>query len=223
MNVQMIILEGGEGAGKTTLAAALEDHFVTQGVDVLRTREPGGSVGAEEIRALLKKPDSTNQHVPEAHLLLHYAARFDHLKQTIIPALQQRKLVICDRFEVSSYAYQVHAMGVPKTLFIALHREVCTILRPHLSQAVYVHCELDAKIGLERAQQQLQLQVGEVVRTGDDAYDSLPLDFHESLRVGMKESKRYIDSSLFLHLHIDAGQSAVDVRAAALAALEPFC
>ena len=220
MPANLIIFEGGEGAGKTTLVRALYDHYVGVGVDVVMTREPGGSPGAETIRTLLKHPDSTTQHVPEAHLLLHYAARMNHVQQTIVPALARGALVICDRFEVSSYAYQVHAMGVSPDLFTTLHRSICDQLRAQLTQGVYVHCDIDAAAGLQRA----RAQVGEASaeRAGDDAYDSLPIEFHESLRAGMLAAKQHIDATLFTHVHIDASQPAPAVQAAAVAALAPF-
>jgi len=102
---RFITLEGGEGAGKSTVIAALRDALETAGEDVVCTREPGGTPLAEEIRGLLLQP----QHeaaTPQAELLLMFAARAQHVRATILPALQRDAWVICDRFTDSSYAYQ---------------------------------------------------------------------------------------------------------------------
>jgi len=108
---RFITLEGGEGVGKSTqveaLAAALREH----GVDVLVTREPGGSEGAEKIRELLLA-GSDDRWGPRAEVLLFAAARADHVDKTIRPALEAGRWVLCDRFSDSSLAYQGGAGGL---------------------------------------------------------------------------------------------------------------
>lgn len=104
MTARFISFEGTEGVGKTTLLHALAKHLRAQGMDVLTTREPGGSVFAERLRALLLDP--TTHLADDSELLLMFAARADHLAQTILPALAADTWVLCDRFVDSSVAYQ---------------------------------------------------------------------------------------------------------------------
>lgn len=105
-----ITLEGVEGVGKSTAAAQLADLLRADGLDVLLTREPGGTKAAEAIRQLLLEPDLPM--APLAQTLLHFAARADHVEQHIRPALEQGKIVICDRFYDSTMAYQAYGQGV---------------------------------------------------------------------------------------------------------------
>lgn len=104
MTARFISFEGTEGVGKTTLLNALAKHLRAQGMDVLTTREPGGSVFAERLRSLLLDP--TTHLADDSELLLMFAARADHLAQTILPALAAGTWVLCDRFVDSSVAYQ---------------------------------------------------------------------------------------------------------------------
>ncbi|HJR75032.1 MAG TPA: dTMP kinase [Luteimonas sp.] len=124
---RFITLEGGEGAGKSTVIAALRDALEAAGEDVVCTREPGGTPLAEEIRGLLLDP----QHeaaVPQAELLLVFAARAQHVRQTIAPALQRGAWVICDRFTDSSYAYQGGGRGLDAGFIAELERRAVGIL-----------------------------------------------------------------------------------------------
>jgi len=124
---RFITLEGGEGAGKSTVIAALRDALETAGEDVVCTREPGGTPLAEEIRGLLLQP----QHeaaTPQAELLLMFAARAQHVRATILPALQRDAWVICDRFTDSSYAYQGGGRGLDMAFIAELERQVVGIV-----------------------------------------------------------------------------------------------
>lgn len=119
---RFITLEGGEGVGKSTLAAALAAQLGARGVTVVRTREPGGSPGAEELRRMILSPPDGVEWGPVAEALLFYAARSDHLDRTIRPALSRGDWVICDRFSDSTRAYQVAAGGVANEHIDALDR-----------------------------------------------------------------------------------------------------
>ena len=113
-----ITLEGGEGAGKSTAAAGLAEALRAEGQQVLLTREPGGTKGAEAIRALL-----LNQELPLdplAQTMLHFAARMDHVNRVIRPALARGAIVICDRFHDSTMAYQAYGQGVAQADIAAL-------------------------------------------------------------------------------------------------------
>lgn len=108
---KFISLEGGEGAGKSTQIRALAQALQKRGLDVLMTREPGGSDGAERIRDLLLSGSADRWNI-KAEALLFAAARADHFERTIDPALEQGRWVVCDRFVDSSLAYQGGAGGL---------------------------------------------------------------------------------------------------------------
>jgi dTMP kinase len=108
---RFITLEGGEGVGKSTQVKALADALRQRGLDVLVTREPGGSEGADKIRELLLA-GSDDRWGPRAEVLLFAAARADHVDKTIRPALEAGRWVLCDRFSDSSLAYQGGAGGL---------------------------------------------------------------------------------------------------------------
>ena len=113
-----ITLEGGEGAGKSTQIARLAARLRAAGLDVLTTREPGGTPGAEAIRALMLDP--TRHFVPLADTLLVFAARADHVASIIRPALERGAVVLCDRFTDSTMAYQGHGLGVDRAAIATL-------------------------------------------------------------------------------------------------------
>lgn len=121
MTGRFITLEGGEGVGKSTQAKALAAALRARGIEVLETREPGGSEGAEAIRALLLEGDG-DRWSARAEALLFAAARADHVEKTILPAIAAGKWVICDRFLDSSIAYQGGADGLGSEAIRALHR-----------------------------------------------------------------------------------------------------
>ncbi|GLR66260.1 thymidylate kinase [Acidocella aquatica] len=115
-----ITLEGGEGAGKSTAALRLTTLLREAGHEVLATREPGGTPGAEAIRALLLNPDT--ELTAMAQTMLHFAARADHVACVIRPALARGAVVICDRYSDSTMAYQAYGMGVEIAAVAALTR-----------------------------------------------------------------------------------------------------
>ena len=120
MSGRFISLEGGEGAGQSTQLKRLAQALRGRGLEVVETREPGGSPGAEAIRALLLQGDE-QRWTAEAEALLFAAARADHVARTIKPALAQGKWVLCDRFLDSSIAYQGGAGGLGFERIRALH------------------------------------------------------------------------------------------------------
>ena len=128
---RLVTLEGGEGAGKSTVLRALRDALVASGADVVCTREPGGTPLAERIRALLLDPEHEPAS-PQAELLLMFASRAQHMRETILPALKRGAWVLCDRFADSSYAYQGGGRGLDPAWIATLEREVVGI-RPGLT------------------------------------------------------------------------------------------
>ena len=128
---RLVTLEGGEGAGKTTVLHALRDALAATGADVVCTREPGGTPLAERIRELLLDPNHEPAS-PQAELLLMFASRAQHVRETLLPALKRGAWVLCDRFTDSSYAYQGGGRGLDAALIATLEREVVCI-RPGLT------------------------------------------------------------------------------------------
>lgn len=117
---RFITLEGGEGVGKSTQARALAEALGALGHDVLLTREPGGSEGAEAIRGLLLG-GAVDRWSPASEALLFAAARADHVERTIRPALAEGRVVVCDRFVDSTLAYQGAAGGIDAASLRRLH------------------------------------------------------------------------------------------------------
>ncbi|MDB5713298.1 MAG: dTMP kinase [Sphingomonadales bacterium] len=120
MTAHFITLEGGEGVGKSTQLVRLADAIRARGHDVVTTREPGGTPGAEAIRDLLMAGDE-DRWSPRAEALLFAAARADHVQKLIRPALARGSWVLCDRFIDSTRAYQGGAGGVSDAEILALH------------------------------------------------------------------------------------------------------
>lgn len=116
---RFITLEGGEGVGKSTQASLLSDALRGRGLQVLQTREPGGTPGAEAIRALLL--DKTYDWSASAEALLFAAARSDHVARAIRPALERGEWVVCDRFVDSSRAYQAGGDDLSDDAILSLH------------------------------------------------------------------------------------------------------
>lgn len=140
-----VSFEGIDGSGKSTQARLLAEHLREQGREVVLTREPGGSPGAEEIRALVLQGDP-DRWSAETELLLFTAARRDHLERTIRPALEDGKVVICDRFADSTRMYQGLSRGDLRGLVDQLH----TLMigrEPDLTILI----DMDPSIGLARA------------------------------------------------------------------------
>jgi dTMP kinase len=141
-----ITLEGPEGAGKSTNREYLADRLREHGVDVLLTREPGGTPLAERIRELLLDP-SDEPMAADTELLLVFAARAQHLQQVIHPALARGCVVLCDRFTDATYAYQGGGRGLPIERIAQLEQFVQGELRPDLTLIF----DLPIETGLARA------------------------------------------------------------------------
>jgi len=173
---RFITLEGGEGAGKSTQIAKLKAWLEGRGHRVTATREPGGSPAAEMIRKLMVEgPVERWDGTTEA--LLHFAARHEHLRSTVWPALERGEWVVSDRFADSTLAYQGYGHGIERRIFEQLYDVAVGTFRPDLT----VILDLPVETGLKRA----------AARRGSETrYESLPLDFHRRVRAGFLEIAR---------------------------------
>ncbi|GAB3791327.1 dTMP kinase [Dyella agri] len=129
---RFITLEGGEGAGKSTLLAGLRTHLESSGVDLLLTREPGGTALGEAVRAIVLDP-ARHELCAESELLLMFASRAQLVREAIEPALAAGRWVLCDRFVDASYAYQGGGRGQPAERIAALEQWACAGLQPDLT------------------------------------------------------------------------------------------
>jgi dTMP kinase len=202
---RFITLEGGEGVGKSTLAAELALRLSGKGVDVIRTREPGGTPGAEAIRSLiLNPPTEVAGWQPMAETLLFYAARRDHLDKLIRPALGRGSWVICDRFSDSTRAYQAAAGGVSANDVEAIDRICVGDTVPDLTLV------LDLPIAIARKRL--------VARAGAaDAIESRLVSYHEAVHRGFLEIARANPQRCVV---LDASVEPRELAAAAMRAIE---
>jgi dTMP kinase len=143
---RFVTVEGIEGVGKSTHIEAIQQHLNQQGIDVLVTREPGGTELGEAIRGLLLSSRSSPMDV-YAELCLVFAARAQHLDEVLRPALRAGRWVVCDRFTDASYAYQGGGRGIPKERIAQLERWVQGGFRPDLT----ILLDADVRVGLSRA------------------------------------------------------------------------
>ena len=164
-----VTFEGIDGSGKSTQARLLADHLTAQGRDVVLTREPGGSPGAEEIRALVLQGDP-DRWSAQTEILLFTAARRDHLERTIRPALEAGKIVICDRFADSTRMYQGLSRGDLRQMVDDLHALMIGV-EPDLTLLI----DMDPANGLERALSR---------QTAEERFEDFGVELQAKMRAG---------------------------------------
>lgn len=189
-----ITFEGGEGSGKSLQSRLLAERLNATGIPALHTREPGGCPQAETLRSLLVSGE-TDQWTPKSEILLFTAARLEHLKRTIHPALDEGMAVVCDRFIDSTLAYQGAAHGTPRELILGAHETFCDGFMPDLTFIL----DIDPEIGLARAGKR-----NTSTASGEDRFESHGLVFHRKVREGFFETAR--DSGRQVEV-LDATQS----------------
>ena len=167
---RFITFEGGEGAGKSVQAKRLEMTLKELGLEVVRTREPGGSPHAEALREAILS-GFARQFGAEGEALLFAAARIDHLDKTILPALERGAWVVCDRFADSTRAYQGVAGALPAAYIARLERAAVGANTPDLTLVL----DIPVEAGLERARKRRG-------KGGADRFEAEGLEFHETLR-----------------------------------------
>jgi dTMP kinase len=200
-----ISLEGIDGSGKSTQARLLAEALRDEGRDVILTREPGGSPGAEEIRRLLVE-GATDRWSPEAEILLFTAARRDHLEKTIEPGLAAGNIVISDRFADSTRVYQGVARGELRALVDDLHARVIG-REPDLTLIIDMDPEEALARGLAR-------------KSGEDRFEDMGLGFQTRLRAGCRDlAHRFPGRCHLIDGARPAGIVATDVARLARAAL----
>jgi dTMP kinase len=202
MRGRLITLEGGEGAGKSTLLAGLREHFQRVDMDVLTTREPGGTLAGEAIRALVLDP-AHRGIAAETELLLMFAARAQLVREVLRPALEAGRWVLCDRFTDASYAYQGGGRGIDVARIAELERIATTDLKPDLTLLL----DLPVAAGRARASQ----------RSDADRIETERDDFFERVRATYR-ARALADPERFCT--IDSSQPRDRVLHAAVAAIE---
>ncbi|MCB1180872.1 MAG: dTMP kinase [Chlamydiia bacterium] len=200
-----VTLEGGDGCGKSTLATHLRDELEKGGYQVVRTREPGGTPLAEHIRNLLLSDDPQMPIGDHAELLLFLAARAQHIQEVILPGLRNKKIVICERFNDSTIAYQ----GFARHMGHRSVEEMCALACDHLVPDCTFFLDLDPALGLKRISKE----------TSFDRLEQENLQFHKEVR------------QAFLHLAdqhsermivLDASQSPDQLAGQAMDALRSY-
>ena len=199
----MLVVDGGNGAGKTTVIERIKEHLVSKGFEVVVTREPGGTPIGEKIRTLILDPE-TPEMCDKTELLLFAAARAQHLHEKIIPALEQGKIVVSDRFDTATISFQHYARGINLDLIEKINGSAVGDFKP----AMNLILDIDPELGLKRVHQR-----GERL----DRLEKEKLTFLANARLGyLKQAEN--DPKRFKV--IDAGQSKEVVEKSALAVVD---
>ena len=205
MRGKFITVEGVEGVGKSTNMAFIAGFLRERGMDVVETREPGGTPTGEAIRELLLDARRTDIHT-DTELLLMFAARAQHLAELIRPALERGQWVLCDRFTDATYAYQGGGRGVPAARIAVLEDWVQGELRPDLT----ILLDLPVGDGLQRA----------AGRSEPDRFEQEQQAFFERVRAAYLARA---ESAPQRYRVIDASPELAEVQARLRAVLEDFC
>lgn len=201
-----VAFEGGEGTGKTTAIDAIYDWIKEQGIECIKTREPGGIKIAEEIRQVILDKDNTAMD-GKTEALLYAAARRQHLVEKVVPALERGAVILCDRFLDSSLAYQGYARGLGIDEVMAINKFAIDGYMPDIS----ILFDLDPKVGLERISSNDEREVNRL--------DLEKLDFHERVREGYNT---VYDANKDRIVKIDAEKSRTEVQSDIKNILEPI-
>ncbi len=195
-----ITIEGGDGAGKSTLSKRLVPHFEKLGYSVIWTREPGGTPLAEKIRALLL--DASLPVSAPAELMLFLAARVEHLEQVILPALRASKIVISERYNDSTVAYQGSARGLGMDYVEKLAHEATRGIEPDITLLL----DVDPESALKRLSRK------------KDRMENEEIHFHRDVRSGYLHLADKYPSRIAM---IDAGLSPEEIFKLSIKAIEP--
>jgi len=192
---KFITLEGGEGVGKSTNLAFIEKNLISAGIDVLTTREPGGTQLGEALRDLLLGDDAEGIGA-KAEMLTVFAARAEHLEKVILPALGKGQWVLCDRFTDATYAYQGGGRGLPFSQIEIIENWVQGELRPDMTLLL----DAPVEMGMARA----------AARGAADRFEREPLAFFRAVSEAYRQRA---SASPERYAVIDASQPLDDVQA----------
>ena len=186
MASQFITFEGGEGSGKSSQINILKSKLIDKGIDVVSTREPGGTPSAEILRELVTTGE-VNKWEPMTEALLMFASRYEHTKNLIIPSLENGKWVLCDRFYHSTYAYQGLGHGLGLEAMEALKKISIGEIEPDL----VFFLDIDPMEGIKRTMGR---------HTNEDRFEKMDISFHTKLRdafLGFSET--YSENSVVIN------------------------
>ena len=172
MTGKLITIEGTEGAGKSTNLKVIEDTLREANIEFITTREPGGTLLAENIRKLLLEKGSEVIH-EKTEVLLMFASRMQHLSQLIEPALNKNIWVVCDRFTDASFAYQGYGRGLDLSIISSLK----DIVHPQITPDLTIVLDVPVKIAMDRVRKRGKL----------DRFEQENLNFFNKIRNGYKE------------------------------------
>ncbi|OAI09716.1 dTMP kinase [Methylomonas lenta] len=202
---RFITLEGGEGVGKSTNLQFIEQILLERQIEVVITREPGGTELAERIRKLLLEK-SDELITSQAELLLMFAARAQHIQHVILPAMQQGRWVLCDRFTDATYAYQGGGRNMDVNMIAWLEQLVQGSLRPNLTLLL----DAPVEIGMRRAMHRGKL----------DRFETEKVDFFQRVRQAYLE-RASLDQNRYSI--IDASLPLIEVQAQITQAIDKLC
>ena len=199
---KLITLEGGEGAGKTTLLTGLHAHLERAGIEVLQTREPGGTALGEAVRLLVLDP-ALRTIAPQTEALLMFAARAQLVRELLRPALAAGRWVLCDRYTDASYAYQGGGRGLDPALIAQLEAIATEELKPDLTLL------LDLPVAHGRERMHVRGDADRIEREDDGFFERVRQAY---LSRAAAEPRRF--------RVLDAGRSVDEVLAAAIVAVD---
>lgn len=200
---KLITFEGGEGSGKTTLLEALYQHLLHLGLPVVKTRAPGATEVGQKIRDLVLHQKVTLSK--QAELFLFLADRAQHVEEIILPQLKKNTIILCDRFNDSTVAYQGAARGCD----LAFIEKLCSFATGGLAPNLTLYLDVPPQIGLERAR-------SAIIKDGKATYDRVEqekLDFHQRVRSAYLDIVKQHHERVFL---VDASQPIQEVFKSAL-------
>ncbi|PAY00374.1 dTMP kinase [Pseudoalteromonas sp. HM-SA03] len=212
----MLVCDGSNGAGKTTVITGLEAHLKQRGIEVVMTREPGGTEISEKIREIILDP-STPEMADMTELMLFGAARAQHVREKIIPALEQGKVVISDRFDAATFSFQHYARGLDLATITTINQLALGGFRPDMNLIL----DLDPEEGLKRVksrgegldrledekQQFLQrAREGYLVQAKNDPKRFTVIDASQSKAQVLEQSIELLNSLIAKHLTVDGNE-----------------
>jgi dTMP kinase len=206
-----ITFEGGEGAGKSSLIEEVARQLASEGYSVVKTREPGSTHLGEHIRSILLNHSSLSVS-PYAELCLFLAARAQHIQEVIAPSLEKRKIILCDRYNDSTIAYQ----GAARGLGLEKVERICNFICQGLQPILTLYLDIDPAVGLSRARGDTPQGAGE---HDLDRIESEGIPFHSLIREAFREIH---EKDPYRFRLLDASQPQEIVTAEAMQSIRPL-